>query len=121
MASVVVVDDDPDILALIEMALRNADHRVTTAIDGPSALELIAREPPDLIVVDHSMPGLTGTQVAERLRADPTRADIPILMLTAAGTVYKDLSVVDLWLTKPFSPRKLADHVDRLLRRTHHG
>lgn len=120
MAFVVAVDDDPDILALIEMTLRGAGHRVTTAADGATALTLITADPPDLVVADQMMPGLTGTQLAARLRADPALAGIPIVILTAAGEIYKDLSVVDRWLTKPFSPRKLVDYTGSLLRRTRH-
>lgn len=118
MTTVLIVEDEPDILELIELAFLNAGYETLTATNGPSARALIAQRRPDLIVLDHMMPLMTGARLAQLLRADPEFAAIPIILLTAAGEIHKDLTVVDRWLSKPFSPRKLLGHAETLLRRS---
>ncbi len=121
MAVIVIVDDDPDLLQLIQLTLEGAEHEVVPAADGFAALEQIRLRQPDLLVTDEMMPGMTGTELAERLRADEATADLPIILLTAASVISKDLGVVDRWLAKPFRPRYLLSHADALLRRSRRG
>jgi two-component system phosphate regulon response regulator PhoB len=121
VAVIVIVDDDPDLLQLIQLTLECAEHEVVPAADGFAALEQIRLRQPDLVVTDEMMPGMTGTELAERLRAEETTADVPIILLTAASVVSRDLGLVDRWLAKPFRPRYLLSHTDALLRRGGRG
>ncbi|MFQ5596996.1 MAG: PleD family two-component system response regulator [Nitrospiria bacterium] len=116
---VLIVDDDATVRQLIAVALREYDLVVGT--NGQEALKLIAREKPELILLDVMMPKMNGFEVVERLKADPATADIPIIMLTARGdrsTLEQGQAVgVSTYITKPFSPRKLSETVSALLRK----
>jgi DNA-binding response OmpR family regulator len=113
-----VVDDDRDLRELIGYALTQAGFLVVGAADGREALELFARENPDLVVLDVNLPQIDGFEVCRRLRAD---SKVPILMLTVRGDegdVVRGLDLgADDYLTKPFSPRTLLARVRALLRR----
>src|SRR5256885_15744584 len=80
---ILVVDDDPDIVALVAYHLARAGYRVSTAAAGREAIELARRERPALVVLDLMLPGMSGFDVLETLRADDTTHDIGVLMLTA--------------------------------------
>ncbi len=80
--TVVVVDDEPDVHELLRAVLEPAGYRVRTSSDGASGLELIRSERPDLVILDLVMPGMSGFEVAHRLRSEPATADIPIIVLT---------------------------------------
>jgi DNA-binding response OmpR family regulator len=120
-ATLLVIEDDPDIVELLRYNLEREGYRVLVATDGEHGLADAARHHPDLILLDLMLPGLDGLEVCRRLRVqDPTRA-IPVLMLTAKG---EETDVViglemgaDDYLTKPFSPRELLARVRALLRR----
>src|SRR5262245_29139952 len=89
---VLVVDDEPDTVELIAFNLRNAGYDVTTADDGAEALRKARSHSPDLIILDLMLPELDGLEVSKLLRADPSTAKVPILMLTAkAGEVDRIL------------------------------
>jgi DNA-binding response OmpR family regulator len=116
---VLVVDDDPTVSDVVRRYLERADLEVTLASDGPSALALIEARRPDLVVLDLMLPGLSGLDVAKRLRErDP---DLPIVMLTALGEESDRVLGLSLgaddYVTKPFSPRELALRVQSVLRR----
>ncbi|MEV4347664.1 response regulator [Actinoplanes sp. NPDC049596] len=83
MAMIVVAEDEPDVAALFTSVLTTAGHTVHTAVDGPTALAQITGLRPDLSVLDHYMPGKTGLEVAQQLRADPATAALPLLMVSA--------------------------------------
>lgn len=120
-ASILVVDDDPDLRELVSSRLWRAGYAITTAPDGDSALAAIAAEKPDLVVLDVMMPGRSGLDVCRELRADPGTADLPILILTArthtAFVVEGFAAGANHYMTKPFSPRELVDRVQALLTR----
>src|SRR5437764_560114 len=80
---VLVVDDEKDLVDLISYNLRRNGYDVLSATDGNAAIDLAARETPDLILLDLMLPGIDGTEVARRLRADSRTAPIPVIMLTA--------------------------------------
>src|SRR5688572_10759034 len=82
---ILVVDDERDLVDLIAYNLGRNGYDVLTASDGHAALELARRESPDLVILDLMLPGLDGTEVARLLRADPTTAAIPVILLTAKG------------------------------------
>lgn len=119
---ILVVDDEPDIIALVAYHLARSGYRVSTAASGTEALEAARDEQPALIVLDLMLPELSGFQVLERLRADKILADIPVLMLTARREEpdrVQGLSLgADDYLVKPFSPQELVLRVRNILRRT---
>lgn len=119
MSKVLVVDDEPNILLSLEFLMQRAGFEVITAEDGEQALALVADQPPDLVLLDISLPGISGFDVLERLRADATPARLPIIMLTAHGREVereKGLALgADDYVTKPFSTQALVDKVKGLL------
>lgn len=119
---VLVVDDEPDIVALVTFHLARAGYRVSTAASGTEALEHCLRERPSLIVLDLMLPGLSGFEVLQRLRGDERTSTVAVLMLTARRDEpdrVEGLSLgADDYLTKPFSPRELVLRVGAILRRS---
>ena len=118
---ILVVDDEPDIVALVAYHLAKAGYRVSTAASGAEALDASRRERPSLIVLDLMLPGLSGLDVLERLRADDATREVAVLMLTARREEpdrIRGLSLgADDYLTKPFSPQELVLRVAAILRR----
>ncbi|MGM0784209.1 response regulator transcription factor [Halomonas faecis] len=119
MAKVLVVDDEPNIVLSLEFLMQQAGFEVVTAEDGESALATVANGAPDLILLDISLPGISGFDVLERLRGDPHHQRLPIIMLTAHGREVereKGLALgADDYVTKPFSTQALVDKVKALL------
>jgi two-component system, OmpR family, phosphate regulon response regulator PhoB len=119
---VLVVDDEPHIVALVAYHLAKAGYRVTTAINGSDALALANRERPALIVLDLMLPGISGFEVLKKLRGRDHTRDVAVLMLTARRDEpdrIEGLSLgADDYLTKPFSPQELVLRVKAILRRT---
>ncbi|WP_291155807.1 response regulator [Gemmatimonas sp. UBA7669] len=119
---ILVVDDEPEIVALVAYHLAKAGYRVSTASSGQDALELARRDRPSLIVLDLMLPGISGFDVLEQLRADDSTRDVAVLMLTARREEpdrIRGLSLgADDYLTKPFSPAELVLRVAAILRRT---
>ena len=119
---VLVVDDEPDIVALVAYHLAKAGFRVSTASNGADAVEQAKKERPSLVVLDLMLPGMSGFDVLEEIRRDPSTAGIAVLMLTARKDEpdrVKGLSLgADDYLTKPFSPAELVLRVKAILRRT---
>jgi DNA-binding response OmpR family regulator len=118
---VLVVDDEKDLVDLISYNLARGGYEVLTAYDGKDALEIAQREVPDLVVLDLMLPGLDGTEVARRLKADSRTAGVPIVMLTAKGEetdVVVGLTIgADDYVTKPFSMKILLARINTVLRR----
>jgi two-component system phosphate regulon response regulator PhoB len=121
MAKILVVDDEPDAVELVEFNLKNAGFEVVTAADGAEALKKARATLPDLIVLDLMIPEVDGLEVCKLLRRDAATAGIPILMLTAkAAEIDRVLGLelgADDYVTKPFSPRELMLRIKGLLRR----
>jgi DNA-binding response OmpR family regulator len=118
MTSILVVDDDDDIRALVGELLERAGHVVIKAPDGESALKLFYSRKPDLVVLDVSMPGLDGWEVLNRIRE---LSDVPVLMLTARAEELEKVrglrAGADDYVTKPFGRQELLARVDATLRR----
>jgi two-component system phosphate regulon response regulator PhoB len=118
---VLVVDDEPDICALVAYHLAKAGFRVSTASTGPDALTSAREEQPALVVLDLMLPGLSGYEVLERMREDEGTRNVAVLMLTARREEedrIRGLSLgADDYLTKPFSPQELVLRVAAILRR----
>ncbi|MDZ7851955.1 MAG: response regulator [Halomonas sp.] len=119
MSKVLVVDDEANIILSLEFLMQQAGFQVDTAEDGESALASIEASPPDLVLLDISLPGISGFDVLERLRGDPAHAKLPIIMLTAHGREVereKGLALgADDYITKPFSTQALVEKVKTLL------
>jgi DNA-binding response OmpR family regulator len=115
---ILVVDDDPDLLAIVGFALTQAGFAVVKAIDVPAAIRAFEAEMPDLAILDVNLPGGSGFDVCKALRQ---QSRVPIMMLTARGEEEDLVRALDLgaddYLTKPFSPRTLLARVRALLRR----
>jgi DNA-binding response OmpR family regulator len=120
-ASILVVDDEPNIVLSLEFLLKQAGFRVRTVSNGEAALAAIAQEPPDLVLLDVMIPGRDGYAVCQEIRSNPAWRDMRIIMLTAKGGDIqreKGLSLgADEYLTKPFSTRELVELVRRMLDR----
>jgi len=118
MSTILVVDDEPQIVQLVRDYLERSGFDVVVAGDGPAALAAIAQRRPDLVVLDLGLPGLDGLDVTRRLRAT---SSIPIVMLTARSDETDTLVGLELgaddYVTKPFSPRELVARVRAVLRR----
>jgi DNA-binding response OmpR family regulator len=118
-ASILVVDDEPNIVLSLEFLMKQAGYRVRTAADGDAALAAIASEPPDLLLLDAMMPKRDGFDVCQTVRANPDWAGMRILMLTAKGRdVERDKGLAlgaDAYVTKPFSTRDVVERVRQLL------
>jgi DNA-binding response OmpR family regulator len=118
VATILVVDDEPRIVQLVRDYLEHGGFTVLTASDGPSALRAARTGRPDLVVLDLSLPGLDGLDVARSLRRDGV---VPIIMLTARTEESDKLVGLELgaddYMTKPFSPKELVARVRAVLRR----
>ncbi|MDN5343965.1 MAG: two-component system, OmpR family, alkaline phosphatase synthesis response regulator PhoP [Clostridia bacterium] len=118
LARVLIVDDEPAILELVAFNLEQAGYATSTASDGAEALEKVAAEKPDLVILDVMLPKVDGFEVCRSIRA---RGNTPILMLTARKEEVDRVLGLELgaddYLTKPFSPRELVARVRAILRR----
>ncbi len=118
---ILAVDDDPMALKLVTVALSRAGYEVLTARDGEEALARIEGIQPDLVILDVMMPRMDGYEVCRRLRSKPSTAVIPVMMLTATGTLESKIAGFDAgsddYMVKPFEPAELEAHVRALLRR----
>ena len=121
---ILVADDEPNIVISLEYLLKREGYTVVIARDGQEALEAIAREKPDLVLLDVMMPKKTGFEVCQELRASDALQAIKILMLTAKGRdtdVAKGLALgADGYMTKPFSTRELVLKVAEMLGQSQH-
>ncbi|NBB90159.1 MAG: response regulator [Spirochaetes bacterium] len=119
--TVLVVDDEHDILELIRYNLEREDFGVETVETGEDALRLAREAVPDLIILDIMLPGMSGTEVCKRLKSTDQTRDIPVLMLTAKSTSSDVVNGLELgaddYVTKPFIPSVLLARVRALLRR----
>jgi two-component system, OmpR family, phosphate regulon response regulator PhoB len=119
---ILVVDDEPDIVALVAYHLAKTNYRVSTASNGTDALSIARQERPSLLVLDLMLPGMSGFDVLEHIRAEDGTRHIAVLMLTARKEEQdriRGLSLgADDYLTKPFSPQELVLRVGAILRRT---
>jgi DNA-binding response OmpR family regulator len=119
--TILVVEDEPDVVDLVRYHLRRAGFDVLIAFNGPAGLTAATESRPDAIVLDIMLPQMTGIEVCKALRDANATADIPILFLTAKTEVSDRIAGLELgvddYITKPFSPRELVLRVQNLLRR----
>ena len=119
---ILIADDEPNILISLEFLMKREGYEVTVARDGQEALDAVARERPDLVLLDVMMPKKTGFDVCQALRADEANRDVRIVMLTAKGRdtdVAKGTALgANAYMTKPFSTKELVAKVRELLQAT---
>lgn len=119
--TILVVEDEKDIVDLIAYHLKQSGFSVLTALDGPSALEQAKKKRPGLVILDLMLPGMDGKDVCRALKSNPLTQSIPILMLTAKSEEMDRVIGFELgaddYVTKPFSPRELVLRVKAILRR----
>jgi len=120
MSQVLVVDDDETVAKVVVGYLERAGHTARYLADGQSALDAVALDAPDLVVLDLMLPGVDGLEVCRRLRR--SLPDLPIIMLTALAEAEDRIAGLEVgaddYVTKPFSPRELVLRVDSVLRRS---
>ncbi|HVH64703.1 MAG TPA: response regulator transcription factor [Candidatus Acidoferrum sp.] len=119
MKTILVVDDEPQIVQLVRDYLEHGGFKVVTALDGPGALRTVSTVRPDLVILDLGLPGVDGLDVTRSLRRN---GETPIIMLTARADESDKLVGLELgaddYVTKPFSPKELVARVRSVLRRT---
>jgi DNA-binding response OmpR family regulator len=116
---ILIVDDEPNIVISLEYLMKKEGFQVAVATDGEAALQMAAEFSPNLILLDVMMPKKSGFEVCQALRADPSRAGVKIIMLTAKGReaeATKGLALgADAYITKPFSTKELVVQIKSLL------
>lgn len=116
---ILVADDEPFVLRSIEYTLSRAGYNVLTAVDGEEALNKVLAENPDLVFLDIQMPRMDGNEVCKKLREDPKRKDLYIIVITAKGQESERLFSLECgaseYITKPYSPRKMLERVKEIL------
>jgi two-component system phosphate regulon response regulator PhoB len=119
--SILIVEDEPAIREMVRFALERAGFSCREAHDGERALVSIADQRPDLVLIDWMLPGISGIDLARRLKREETTKETPVIMLTARGEEedrIRGLEVgADDYVTKPFSPRELVARIKAVMRR----
>jgi DNA-binding response OmpR family regulator len=117
--TILVVDDEPSISEVVGIYLRRAGYQVVTARNGQQALEMLDKQPPDLVVLDLMLPEVDGWEITRRLRAE---GDTPIIMLTARREEADRIAGLEMgaddYVVKPFSPQELVSRIKAVLRRS---
>jgi len=121
-ATILIVDDEPDVADLLKYHLHRAGYVTLTAGTGAKALELARNSRPEAIVLDLMLPGMSGLEVCRELRKNPDTASLGVLMLTAKGQPTERINGLEIgaddYVTKPFSPKEVVLRVQALVRRT---
>ncbi len=119
---ILIVEDEPEIRELLNFSLTRAGFRVTEADSGESALQQLFNQLPDLVIVDWMLPGMSGVDLAKRIRKDEVTSSLPLMMLTARNDeadVLKSFDTgIDDYMSKPFSPKELIARIKALMRRS---
>jgi two-component system phosphate regulon response regulator PhoB len=125
MKSILIIEDEKDIVDLIAYHLKQSNFAVIKTLDGPTGLERARKELPSLIILDLMLPGMDGKEICRALKSNPLTQSIPILMLTAKAEEIDRVIGFELgaddYVTKPFSPRELVLRVKAILRRKEFG
>lgn len=116
---VLAVDDEPDVLMIVRTALQSEGFDVETAANGKDCLEIATENPPDLIILDVMMPGMSGFDVLKELKAEPATSTVPVIMLTGLSERDKMLealsSGIDYYIVKPFDFNDLIGKVNQAM------
>jgi diguanylate cyclase (GGDEF)-like protein len=119
---VLLVDDDPDILDVLDITLSEEDYEISKAHDGEEAVHVVRSKPVDLVLLDYNMPKMNGRQVCLEIKKDLLLQHIPIIMLTGKGELDDKIKGIDAgaddYIVKPFEPKELLARIRMILRRT---
>jgi len=119
---ILIVDDEKDIVKMIDYNLKKEGYRTIARYDGEDVLDAVAKEHPDLILLDLMLPGIDGLEVCKKIKNDPKTSALPIIMLTAKSQETDKIVGLEMgaddYITKPFSPRELIARIKAVLRRT---
>jgi len=119
MANVLIVEDHPTMRDAMRLVLEEDGHHVEEAVDGENGIALVREHPPDVVLLDLNIPVVSGSEVLEALKSDPTTADVLVVIVTATGEEGRKRAIAlgaDDYITKPFSPLALLRTVERVLR-----
>ena len=123
--TVLLVEDESDVVDLLRYHLRKAGFKVLVENSGSAGLEAVRQNMPDAVVLDIMLPGMTGLEVCRTMKSDPALAGVPVLMLTAKSDVKDRVKGLELgaedYVTKPFSPKEVVLRVQALLKRLRSG
>ncbi len=118
-STIMVVDDNPDIVTIVKTLLEVKGYKVQSAYSGQEALNLLAKQKPDLIILDIMMPQMDGLEVLTSLKGDSNTRPIPVILLTAKQPDEAILGGYDIWadsyITKPFTNPQLLNVINRLI------
>ena len=119
---ILIVDDDPDILDVLQISLSEESYEILKAMDGEEALRIIKSKPLDLVLLDYAMPKMNGRQVCKEVKKDILLRHLPIIMVTGKGEVSDKVGGIDAgaddYIVKPFEPKELLARIRMILRRT---
>src|SRR3990172_1368040 len=123
---VVCIEDEPEMIDLVKLILRRKGYQVIGAMGGREGLEAIAREKPDIVLLDLMMPDMDGWEVYQKMKANDGTKSIPVIVVTAkAQSIDKVLGLhiakVDDYITKPFGPQELLESVEKVLAQRERG
>ncbi|MGE5459808.1 MAG: response regulator transcription factor [Solirubrobacterales bacterium] len=117
-ADILIVEDHPTMREAMRLVLEHEGFVIREAADGPSALQMVREQQPDLMFLDLNIPGASGADVLQELKADPLTANVRVIIVTATGEEGRDFVLAlgaDEYFTKPFSPMALLKTVERVL------
>jgi CheY-like chemotaxis protein len=117
-ASILIVEDHPTMREAMRLVLEHEGFEINAAADGQSALAMARANPPDLMFLDMNLPGASGADILQQLKADPQTAPIRVIVITAVGEEGREFALslgADEYFTKPFSPLALLRTVERVL------
>lgn len=117
---VLLIEDEANIAEAVSFILSRDGLRVSHAAEGQTALAMLRQDPPDMVILDHMLPGMSGLEILAALRADPATRDLPVMMLTARGRdrAMAEEAGADRFMTKPFSNAEILAEVRAMLGRT---
>jgi diguanylate cyclase (GGDEF)-like protein len=119
---ILIVDDEPDIVDVLEITLASENYETLKAFDGEQAMRIIMTKPLDLVLLDYNMPKMNGPQVCKAVKNDTLLAHLPIIMLTGKGDITDKVGGIeagaDDYIVKPFEPKELLARIRMVLRRT---
>lgn len=121
-AHVLLIEDEPNIAEAIRFLLSRDGLRVSHAAEGAAAMVLLHQDPPDLVILDHMLPGMSGLEILTAIRAAPESRDLPVMMLTARGRDREmaERAGADRFMTKPFSNAEILAEVRSMLGQAGH-
>ncbi|MEO1858154.1 MAG: response regulator [Rubritalea sp.] len=122
MAKILIAEDSPHFVKLVELILKRDGHSARFAVDGEKALHEVRENLPDVAILDVNMPGMDGLEVLEAIKSDPETSGVPVIILTASSHALTEQEAIAsgaaAFLTKPFSPISLLSTINKITSKT---